>query len=175
MFIGAYMASGNTTFIQRIIENYSSADDAMAADAFRMGLMMSKFGPDLVPKGRNAVTIEAACAKYQCEEDRAKFPRMLTLAIDLWSLQSLFEQDDGVKKTLSGFFARDARLKNLFTIEQTALASYVAAIAVVTALADDHKEGDRAQAYEAMAKSALIYENLGSAQDAFAPMMNLKK
>jgi hypothetical protein len=175
MFIGAYMASGDTTFIQRILENYSGADDAMAADAFRMGLMTSKFGPDLVPKGRNAVTIDAACAKYRCEQDRAKLLRVLTLAFDLWSLQSLFEQDDGVKKTLSDFLARDARLKNLFTIEQTALENYVAVIALITALADDHREGDRAQAYEAMNKSASIYENLGSAQDAFAPMMNLKK
>jgi hypothetical protein len=175
MFIGAYMASGNTTFIQRILENYSGADDAMAADAFRIGLMTSKFGPDLVPKGRNAVTIEAACAKYQCEQDRAKFLRVLTLAIDLWSLQSLFEQDDGVKKTLSDFFARDARLKNLFTIEQTALGNYVAAIAIIVAFKDDHTAADREQAYTAMDKSASIYESLGSAKDAFAPMMNLKK
>ena len=40
---------------------------------------------------------------------------------------------------------------------------------------DDHTGADRAQAYEAMAKSTSIYENLGSAKDAFAPMMNLKK
>jgi hypothetical protein len=72
-------------------------------------------------------------------------------------------------------FARDTRLKNLFTIEQTAFGNYVTAIAVVTAFADDHKEADRAQMYEAMNKSASIYENLGSAQEAFAPMMNLKK
>jgi hypothetical protein len=175
MFIGAYMASGNTTFIQRILENYSSADDAMAADAFRMGLMMSKFGPSLAPKGRNAVTLQAACAKYQCEEGRAKSLRVLTLAMDLWSLQSLSEQDEGVKKTLSDFFARDARLKNLFTIEQTALGNYVAAIAIIVAFKDDHTAVDREQAYAAMDKSASIYENLGSAKEAFAPMMNSKK
>lgn len=175
MLIGAYMASGNTTFIQRILENYSSADDAMAADGFRIGLMTSKFGPGLVPKGRNFVTIEAACAKYRCEEDRAKFLRVLTLAIDLWSLQSLSEQDDGVKKTLSDFFARDGRLKNLFTIEQTALENYVTAIPLVIALASGHKEADRAQMYEQMDKSASIYENLGSPRDALAPFTNLKK
>jgi hypothetical protein len=99
----------------------------------------------------------------------------MTLATALWSLQSLSGQDDGVKKTLSDFFARDARLKNLFTIEQTAFGNYVTAIALVTALKDDHIAADREQAYSAMDKSASIYESLGSAKDAFAPMMNLKK
>jgi hypothetical protein len=174
MLIGAYMASGNTKFIQRILENYSSADDAMAGDGFRMGLMMSKFGPGLVPKGRNAVTVQAACAKYQCKEDQTKLLRVMTLATALWSLQSLSGQDDGIKKTLSDFFARDARLKNLFTIEQTAFGNYLTAMVVVTTLKPDQTGVDH-ETYAAMDKSASIYESLGSAKDAFAPMMNLKK
>lgn len=114
LLIGAYMASGNTTFIQRILENYSSADDAMAADGFRVGLMMSKFGPGLAPKGRNAVTAQAACAKYQCKENQTKFLRVMTLATALWSLQSLSGQDDGVKKALTDFFcARHAAEKSV--------------------------------------------------------------
>jgi hypothetical protein len=175
LLIGAYMASGNTALVQRILENYSSADDAMAADAFRIGLMMSKFGPGLAPKGRNPVTAQAACAKYQCKEDQTKFLRVMTLATAFWSLQSLSGQDDGIKQTLSDFFGRDARLKNLFTIEQTAFGNYVTAIAIVAAFKDDHAAADREQAYAAMDKSASIYESLGSAKDAFAPMMNLKK
>jgi hypothetical protein len=97
----------------------------------------------------------------------------MTLATALWSLQSLSGQDDGIKKTLSGFFARDARLKNLFTIEQTAFGNYVAAIAWVTAFKDDGREAD--QTYTAMDKSASIYESLGSAKEAFAPFTALKK
>jgi hypothetical protein len=62
LLIGAYMASGNAALVQRILDNYSTADDAMAGDGFRIGLMMSKFGPGLAPKGRNAVTTPAACA-----------------------------------------------------------------------------------------------------------------
>lgn len=173
LLIGAYMASGNTALVQRILANYSSADDAMAADGFRMGLMMSKFGPGLAPKGRNAVTVQAACARYQCKEDQAKFLRVMTLATALWSLQSLSGQDDGVKKALSDFFARDARLKNLFTIEQTAFGNYLTAIIFVTTFKDD-AAADR-EAYAAMDKSASIYEGLGSGKDAFVPMMNLKK
>jgi hypothetical protein len=175
LLIGAYMASGNTALIQRILENYSSADDAMASDGFRLGLMMSKFGPGLAPKGRNPVTAQAACAKYQCKEDQTKFLRVMTLATALWSLQSLSGQDDGIKKTLSDFSARDARLKNLYATEQTAFGNYVAAIAIVAAFKDDHAAADREQVYAAMDKSASIYESLGSAKDAFAPMMNLKK
>jgi hypothetical protein len=175
VLIGAYMASGDTALVQRILANYSSADDAMAGDGFRIGLMMSKFGPGLAPKGRNAVTVQAACAKYQCKEDQTKLLRVMTLRTALWSLQSLSAQDDGIKKTLSDFFTRDARLKNLFATEQTAFGNYVTAILVVTAFKDDHAAADREQAYAAMDKSASIYENLGSAKDAFEPMMNLKK
>jgi hypothetical protein len=138
-------------------------------------LMMSKFGPSLAPKGRNAVTTQAACAKYRCKEDQAKFFRVMTLVTALWSLQSLSGQDEGVKKTLSDFFARDARLKNLFTIEQTAFGNYLTAIIFVTTFKDDRAAADRDQAYTAMDKSASIYESLGSGKDAFAPMMNLKK
>jgi hypothetical protein len=163
-----------TAIAQRILENYSSADDAMVGDAFRMGLMMSKFGPGLAPKGRNAVTAQAACAKYRCKEDQTKFLRVMTLATALWSLQSLSGQDDGIKKTLSGFFARDARLKNLFTIEQTAFGNYLTAMVVVATLKPDQTGVDR-ETYAAMDKSASIYESRGSAKDAFAPMMNLKK
>ncbi len=175
LLIGAYMASGNTAHIQRILENYSSADDAMAGDGFRIGLMMSKFGPGLAPKGRNAVTTQAACARYRCKEDQTKFLRVMTLATALWSLQSLSAQNDGIKKTLSDFFARDTRLKNLFTIEQTAFGNYVTAIAFVAAFKDDKTGADRDQAYTAMDRSASIYEGLGSAKEAFAPIMNMKK
>ena len=175
LLIGAYMASGDAALIQRILANYSSADDAMAADGFRVGLMMSKFGPGLAPKGRTAVTMDAACARYRCKEDQTKLLRVLTLGTALWSLQSLSGQDDGVKKALSDFFVRDARLKNLFTIEQTAFGNYLTAIVFVTTFKDDHTGVDREQAYAAMNKSASIYENLGSAKDAFAPMINLKK
>lgn len=175
LLIGAYMASGNTAFVQRILENYSSSDDAMASDGFRLGLMMSKFGVGFTPKGRNAVTTQAACAKYQCKDDQTRFLRVMTLATALWSLQSLSGQDDGVKKTLSDFFASDTRLKNLFAIEQTAFGNYVTAVAVFSAFKDDRAATDREQAYAAMDKSASIYETLGSAKEAFAPFTTLKK
>jgi hypothetical protein len=174
LLIGAYMASGNTALIQRILENYSGANDAMAGDGFRMGLMMSKFGPTMTPKGRNTVMVQAACTKYQCKEDQTKLLRVMTLGTALWSLQSLSGQDDGIKKALSDFFTRDARLKNLFTIEQTAFGNYLTALVVVTTLKPDQTGVDR-ETYAAMDKSASIYESLGSAKDAFAPMMNLKK
>ncbi|MEA2820913.1 MAG: hypothetical protein QOJ86_2917 [Bradyrhizobium sp.] len=175
LLIGAYMASGNATFIQRILDNYSSADDAMASDGFRVGLMMSKFGPGLAPKGRKAVTVQAACEKYRCKEDQTKLLRVMTLGTALWSLQSLSGQDAGIQKTLSDFFARDTRLKMLFTTEQTAFGNYLTAMVVITTFKDDHTGADREQAYAAMDKSASIYESLGSAKEAFAPTMNLKK
>ena len=174
LLIGAYMASGNTAFIQRILDNYSSADDGMTSDGLRMGFMMSKFGPNLAPKGRDAVMTRAACEKYQCKSDPAKILRVMTLGTALWSLQSLSQQDDGIKKSWSSFFANDKRLKNLLAIEQNAFSNYLVAIVGVAALKDP-AGGEASAGYAAMLKSAEIYEKLGPANEAFAPMTNLKK
>ncbi len=171
LLVGAYMASGDTALVQRVLENYSSADDAMAGDGLRIGLMMSKFGADLAPKGRNPVTTQVACAKYRCKEDEMKLRRVWTLATAMWSLRSLSGQDDRIKKTLADFFARDARLKNLFDIEQAAFGNYMTAVMYVTVF----KAENTTEVYAAMEKSASNYEGLGSAKEAFAPMMKLRK
>lgn len=174
LLIGAYMASGDTVFIQRILDNFSSADDSMASDALRIWLMKGKFGPTLAPKGRNPVIMQAACERYQCKKDQKSLLHVLTLSSAIWALQSLSDRDDGIKKTLSNFFERDSRLKAIFATEQTAFGNYVTALAVLTTLKDGQGE-DQQRAYAAMNKSASIYENLGSPSDAFAPMTELKK
>jgi hypothetical protein len=172
LLIGAYMASGDTAFIQRVLANYSSADDGMVSDGLRMGFMMSKFGGNLTPKGRDAVMPRAARDKYQ--SDLTKLLRVMTLGTALWSLQSLSQQDDGMKKTLDEFFTNDPRLKNLFAIEENAFANYLTTIIGLTALKEAPAENLK-PGYEAMRRSAEIYEKLGSADDAFAPMRDIKK
>jgi hypothetical protein len=175
LLIGAYMASGNTALIQQILDNYSGADDGMVSDGLRVGFMMSKFGPGLAPKGRDSVMIKVACTKYDCKTDQTKFLRVMTLGTAMWSLQSLSARDDGIKKTLSEFFSRDARLKNLFAAEQAAFGNYMTAIVLVSTFQKDRAGADQDQTYELMNKSAAIYENLGSGKDAFGPFKNLKK
>jgi hypothetical protein len=174
LLIGAYMASGDTAFIQHILDNYSTADDGLVSDAFRVGLMMSKFGSGLAPKGRESVMARVACEKYQCKVDLTKLQRLMTLATALWSLQSLAQQDDGIKKTLSDFLARDTRLKTLFATERVAFGNYLVAIVAITALGGDHPGVER-EGYAAMIKSASVYENLGPANEAFAPFTSPKK
>jgi hypothetical protein len=174
LLIGAYMASGDTALIRRILDNYAGADNGMAGDGFRIGYMMSKFGPDLTPKGRESVMVQAACARYQCKVDQAKFLRVMTLASAFWSLQSLATRDDGIKKTLSDFLEREPRLKNLVAAEQAAFGNYLTAIVLVGTLKVDLAGANR-EMYSAMNESASIYENLGSASDTFAPMTNPKK
>jgi hypothetical protein len=174
LLIGAYMASGDTAFIQRVLENYSSADDGVVSDGLRIGFMLSKFGPGLTMKGRDAVMAQTACDKYQCRSDATKLRRVMTLGTALWSLQSLSQQDNGIKKTLSDFFANDTRLKRLFAIEQNAFANYLTAIIGLTAFKDS-PAGNLGPGYEALRKSAEIYEKLGSANDAFPPTRDFKK
>jgi hypothetical protein len=175
LLIGAYMASGDTVFIERILENFSSADDSLASDGLRMGLMQYKFGPTFVPKERETVTMAAACAKYQCKTNPATLYRLLTLSTAIWAMQSLGKKDEGISKTVTGFFERDKRLKEISTAEQTALGNYVIAIGLVTVLKSDHAAPDADQAYSAMSKSASTYETLGSARDTFAPIETLVK
>jgi hypothetical protein len=175
LLIGAYMASGNAAFLQKILSNYASADDDMTSDALRIGFMNGKFGPTLAPKGREPAIMQAACAKYQCKTDPAKLLRIMTLSSAIWALQSLAAKDDGVKKALADFFEGDARLKNLYTAERTAFGNYLTTIVAVTALKNDQRSADQEQVFAAMSKSASIYENLGSPAEAFAPMTSLKQ
>jgi hypothetical protein len=173
--IGAYMASGNAVFIQRILDNYSSADDAMVSDALRMAYVMSKFGNTLTPKGRDDVMTKAACEKYQCKVDPQKFRRLLTLASAFWSTQSLSANDEGIKTAMSDFFSRDERLKNLLGAEQAAFGNYMTAVMLITAFKDKREGADQERTFELMSKSASIYEHFGSGKEAFEPFTNLKK
>jgi hypothetical protein len=170
LLIGAYMASGNADFIRRILANYSDADDAMVADALRIGFMMSKLGRNLTAGGRNPATLRIACEKYQCKVDSAKTYRLLTLATAIWAIQSLSQQDDGIRKTLDDFVIADPRLKTIFVVEQTAFGNYLMTMVGAAALRNPQAD-DQQRALEAMNKAALIYENLGSAAEASAAMV----
>jgi hypothetical protein len=63
---------------------------------------------------------------------------LLTLSSAFWALQSLAQNDDGIKKTFAGFFDRDKRLKDLLVVERAALGNYVTAILALVALKSDH-------------------------------------
>jgi len=174
LLIGAYMASGDTTLIKHILENFSSADDSMVSDSLRIGMMQSKFGPGLAPKGHQTTTMQTACDKYQCKADPTKLYRIMTLSTAIWALQSLAAKDDGIRKTLSDFFQSDARLKNLYDAERNAFANYLVAVTAVTVLKDGQTNAEQNPGLAAMSKAASIYENLGPPNDAFVPMAPFK-
>jgi hypothetical protein len=171
LLVGAYMASGDTDFIKRILANYTSADDGMVADALRVGFLIGKFGPNISPPGRTPATLQAACEKYQCKIDRTRFPRLLTLATAIWTTQSLSQHDQGIGQTLNGFFSGDARLNRIFMIEQTAFGNYLTALIVTTTFQNTQASDEQRSAFATMDQSATIYESLGSAADATAVMM----
>ncbi len=160
LLIGAYMASGDTALIERILDNFSSADDGMAGDAMRLGFTSSKFGPSYTPKGRDSVMGPASCAKYQCKADPAKYLRLLTLSTAFWALQSLGQQDDGIRKTFASFFERDKRLKDLLAAEQAAFGNYMTAIVLFSTFKSDKASGDAEPINAAMNKAVSAYETL---------------
>jgi hypothetical protein len=173
LLIGAYMASGDTVFIERILENFSSADDSLVSDGLRMGFMQYKFGPTFVPRERESVTAAAACEKYQCKANPAKLYRLLTLSTAIWAMQALGKNDEGIRKTFADFFERNKRLKDVLMAERTALGNYITTLIVVDTLKNDHVSKEADQAYAATTKSVSAYETLGSARDAFAPIETL--
>jgi hypothetical protein len=72
---------------------------------------------------------------------------------------------------LNDVFIDDARLKTLFVIEQTAFGNYFVALAGAAAFKNGQSNEQQRSAYAAMDKAATIYENLGSAADATAALM----
>jgi hypothetical protein len=160
LLIGAYMASGDTALIQRILDNFSGADDGTVSDALRMGYMKSKFGSNLVATGRENVMAPAVCAKYQCKTEPARFFRVLTLASAFWALQSLAQNDEGISKTVTGFFDGDARLKNLLAGEEAAFENYVSALTMHALYKPDQPSAEPDEESAALDKAALAYEKL---------------
>jgi len=159
LLIGAYMASGDPTLIERILGNFSEADDVMVSDGFRMGYLMGKFGSRLAPKERESVTLAAAQTKYQVDTSPVKLDRVLTLMTATWALRWLSEHDDGIKRTVANFFERDARLKNLLVVEQIAFGNYLTYLLVVLTHKPDSPSAN-AETYAAMSKSVSAFETL---------------
>lgn len=168
LLIGAYMASGDTTLIERILGNFSGLDDETVSDALRMGLVTSNFGPSLTPKGRENVMAPAGCAKYQCKPDPTKYLRVLTLSSAFWALQSLAQRDESVRKAFYGFFTSDPRMNKLLAAEQAAFSTYTTALFMVSAIKPEQVSKDDSQTYEAMSKAALAFEKLEPARDVFS-------
>lgn len=164
LLIGAYMASGDITQIQRILANFSSAESMMVGDALRMSLMHSKFGPSLTPQGREKTMAIAACHKYECKSNMQKTMRLMTLSSAFWALQSLSQKDDAIKNAFITFFGSDPRLQQLLATERVAFSNYLTMLVAFAAVKDD----------AGINSSLTIYEQLGSAEDAANAMIQKK-
>ena len=160
LLIGAYMASGNTGYIKKILNNFTAADDEMASIALRMALMNSKFGSSLAAPGREKTMALAICEKYQCKTNIQNFLHVATLASAFWALQSLSQKDEGIKKTFVDFFEKDTRLKRLVAIEENGFSNYLTTLAAYAVTKNNPN----------INASLSIYEKLGSAQDALDAM-----
>jgi len=164
ILIGAYMASGNTEYISKILDNFSSASEDMAKDALRIAMVQSKFGPQMAPPGREPALIKNACQKYKCKENMNDLARVMTLATAFWALQSLGRQDPQIEKTFTEFFEKNPRLNRFVFIEQNAFSNYVVTLALFSAIKNNPN----------IYKSLSIYESFGPAEEVTAPLMPKK-
>lgn len=165
VLIGAYMASGKTEYIGRILENFSGAEDSLVGDALRIGMLNGKFGPTLAPAGRAKTTMQAACEKYQCRRDPRDLLRVMTLSSAFWAIRSLSQQDTNIQKTMAEFFEGDPRLKRVLAEESNAFSNYLTIYIASTAVKDNPD----------MEASLSIYEKLGPANDAFEALVKMMK
>lgn len=131
LLIGAYMATGDTTFISRILDNYKNAEDSRVKDAFRVGLMSSKFSNMQAP-GRDRTMTMALCERYHCKSDMPDYLRTMTLSTAFWATSSLAKKHEPIKNTLAAFFADDSRLNRLLVLEQNYFATYLQIFVLAT-------------------------------------------
>jgi len=165
ILIGAYSVSGKAEYIQRVLENFTSADDGMVSDALRMSFMQGKFGPTLAAPSRDKVMVMAACKKYECKTNMQKMMRVMTLASAFWALQSLSQHDEGIKNAFTDFFAKDQRLQKLVLIEENTFSNYLTTVALYSAVKDNPNVNS----------SLSLYENLAPAKDVSDAMVSVKK
>lgn len=174
LLIGAYMESGNVAFIRSVLANFADATEQMTADAIRMGLMMSKF-QNMAAPGREPAMVKAACARYNCKTDGRQMQRLLAMSTAFWALSSLSRTDAGVRGELSKVFGDDPKLKKTLAVEQTAFGNYVLMFAVFSGLKGGRENPEQERAYVGIVQSLDTFENLGSANAAFAPLESLGK
>jgi hypothetical protein len=124
LLVGAFMASGEPAFIQRILASYSSADDAMISDGMPIGFMMSEFGPNLAAKGRNAVT---------------DGPMVLAIAV---------AAGRPGQERLQQFLRRQPAPQNPVLVEQNAFANYLTTIIGLAGFPDSADLNRSAEMYE---------------------------
>lgn len=150
LLIGAYMATGDTSFISRILDNYKNAEDSRVKDALRVGLMSGKFSNMQAP-GRNRTMVMALCGKYHCKSDVSDYLRTMTLSTAFWATSSLAKNHEPIKKILADFFTNDSRLNRLLLLEQNNFANYLNIFILATTIKKDDPK------YEAFLSS---YERL---------------
>lgn len=158
LLIGAYMATGDLSYIDHVLDNLRTSRDGMAADAIRIGLVMGKFGN--APPGRPNVMTIAACRKYGCPKNQPSrdVMRAMTIASAVWAIGSLANNDVPIKQELDRFFLNDPPLSAIYTTEQNAFARYLTLVTLWSVKKDNSLD-------EALAD----YERLGPADALFNP------
>ncbi len=170
LLIGAFMATGDPTYLKAILGNFSAADDDQIRDAVRVALMEPRF-EDRDPRGGYRRLARVVCGKYQCKHDLSAFPRVMTLSAAYWGLGSLAAKDETVRRTNQVFLDANPRVKAIERDEQDAFAAYLELFAAWTAAKSDPNALEKAKSEDALLSA---YENLGSTEDLLHPQVNDK-
>jgi hypothetical protein len=167
LLIGAFMATGDPTYIKAILGNLSAATDDQIRDAVRVALMQARFG-EHDRRGGYGRLARVLCSKYQCRRESSPFSRVMTLASAYWTLASLAAKDETIRKTSQAFLDADPRVKAIEQNEQDAFAAYVERLSAWIAAKDDPDLADKAKSDDAILSG---YEDLGSTRNLLHPFL----
>lgn len=153
--VGAYMATGNPTYILKILNNTMDVEEGRLHDIFRVALFTDKFGETLWPKERDGKRMGALCDKYKCKENQKDFMRTLTLSFGVWSVMSLSQSDDGIRDVFVSFLKAHRNHGKIFGFERANFSNYLTLFILDQTGVEN----------EAVETFLVAYETFGSSED----------
>jgi hypothetical protein len=138
ILLNAYLATGNLEYLQPIFANYQNTSKAELADAIRVAVLITKFGPAMVPKNGKAKFVENLCNKYKCKSKSSKIGNVMTVAGAHWSLLQLAHEEKAVQDAFTDFLDKNKPVMEVIAKENANFTNY-AILLNVTPIEEDKK------------------------------------
>lgn len=148
ILISGFLVSGETDYIKRLLNSYKNLTFDELSYAVRMGLLTTKFGSTMAPKGRKSDIIQTLCTKYNCKSDPKKFMQIMSVSSAHWALNSLAEKHEKIKNTMVDFYEQNKKISEIVYKENVMLSNYMVLIIASTAIQNNEAINQLMSDYE---------------------------
>ncbi|MDA0782501.1 MAG: hypothetical protein O2970_10400 [Proteobacteria bacterium] len=146
--IGAFMATGDKSYIENVLHQYGEADDKIVRYALRIAAMQGKFGSTLLPakrkeeyiKQHKELPLKALVNRERWKQNPKEMLQTLTMSSAFWALSSLTKEHKPIAETLTHFFGDDKRLNLIAREEANNFSNYIMLSIVMPAMAQSKSE-----------------------------------